>query len=268
LGVTTVYCDTVKRARMAARLLREGGFSDVPVYAGRSEPLNKNKPLYGRPVQTDRAPHGYDTAYDGERISGEDAVEFIIRALENAPQKICIVTLGALTNIAAVFTKRPDLKEKISFLSVMGGAYDLNIGEYNFSCDPLAASIVLNSGLPIKCVGLDVTFKCKVNGSYAALLEQVEAPVIKTLMKMRKIWNGAVFLHDPLAVTCTFNDGYVGWQKRLCDVEHNASLANGQVINLSDFNWQKQPAGNLEVSVSVRADEFVDECMKRILSLK
>ena len=267
LGVTTVYCDTVKRARIAARLLREGGFPGVPVHAGRGLPL-KTRTIYGRPLEPDKTPSGYDAGFDGERIDGGDAVGFIIRTLESAREPVCIVTMGALTNIAAVLTERPDLKKKISFLSVMGGAFNMNVGEYNFCCDPEAASLVLSCGAEIKCAGLDVTFKCSVNGGYAPLLEKAEAKALKTLFKMRKQWGGEVYLHDPLALMSAFDPSYVDWEERRCEVECGASLTNGYVVNLSDWNWRQRPAGNLKVGVGVRADAFTGECMKRILSLK
>lgn len=139
LGVTTVHRCAAYRAKMAKSLLNAGGFCEVPVYAGESKPLVRES-VHGRPLDYGEKPHSYAEEYDATEYDGDDAVSFIVGTLEKSDRKITLVTLGALTNIALVLQKRPDLFKKIEKLCIMGGAFSMNLGEYNFSCDPDAAA--------------------------------------------------------------------------------------------------------------------------------
>ena len=75
---------------------------------------------------------------------------------------------GPLTNIAALFLVRPDLKEKIERISLMGGgSYTGNwtpAAEYNIYVDPEAADIVFRSGLPIVMCGLELANMARITG--------------------------------------------------------------------------------------------------------
>lgn len=132
LGVTTVHRCAAYRAKMAKSLLNAGGFCEVPVYAGESKPLVRES-VHGRPLDYGEKPHSYAEEYDATEYDGDDAVSFIVGTLEKSDRKITLVTLGALTNIALVLQKRPDLFGKIEKLCIMGGAFSMNLGEYNFS---------------------------------------------------------------------------------------------------------------------------------------
>ncbi len=264
LGVTTVHRCAKQRAKMAKALLRAGGFGDVPVHAGDSRPL-KSTSVYGRPIDYGDLPHSYDDEYADVSYDGDDAVSFLAETLKNSSSKVTIVTLGALTNVARLLLEHPEAREKIGLICTMGGAFSMNWGEYNFCCDPDAAAVVLESGLPQYCVGVDVTFQCKLNGE---LLEQVRThphPCLQMLNRMRQKWGNDVYLHDPLALFCAFDDSLVRWQPMVCSVEKDAKYANGYVINFTDPNWRKSSANsNLSVAVGVDASAFIREYVRRV----
>ena len=266
LGVTTVYKDTVKRAKIAKALLISGGFASIPVYSGEKMPIN-SPTLFGREVDFDQPPLSFEKQFDNIQIDGTDGVDFIIRTLEQSLQPITIITLGALTNIARVLQKRPDLKNKIARLSVMGGAYLVNLCEYNFTCDPDAANEVLQSGIAADCVGVDITFKCYPSKEQLKKLENHSSECIKILLKMKKNWTHQVFFHDPLAVMCVFDKQFVTFEKRLCEVETKGKVTRGYVANLSDFNWQQSAEKSRQfIGINVKGEDFVEKCMERLLS--
>lgn len=267
-GVTTVYGDTLKRARIAKALVRAAGRGDIPVYAGEGVPLGGQDIIYGRKNDFHAHPQSYSAEYDGVEVDGTDAVSFIISELEKAEEgEYTLITLGALTNIARVLDRRPDLKGRIGRISVMGGAFLINLGEFNFSCDPPAADAVLNCGLSVYCVGVDITFKCSPSEVQLGKLRQHTAPCIKMLMKLNEAWGSKIFLHDPLAVLCAFDPGLVRFEKRICRVETKGEFTSGCVSNQSDFNWQLDPKDSpLWVGVEVKGDEVVEKCMERLLS--
>ena len=80
--------------------------------------------------------------------------------------------------------------------------------EFNAFCDPEALKIVLDSGVPITMVGLDVTMQVLVEAPQFAELEKIDTPLGKVVVDWLKFYEklhrnsmgvgGA--LHDPLAL--------------------------------------------------------------------
>jgi purine nucleosidase/pyrimidine-specific ribonucleoside hydrolase len=267
LGVTTVFKNTTCRARLAKKLLSLGGFDHVPVYAGASLPLISRE-VYNRPVDFTEKPISYtDDLNNVEIDTSMDGAEFIIHTLEKSNRPVVIVTLGALTNLADAFRRRPDIRGKIDYISMMGGAFFQNRCEYNYSCDPQAADMVLCSGVKIQAVGLDVTFQCKPSKEQLDMLAQHAHPCIRMLMSMRKSWAHDVFLHDPLALAAVYDKSCLTFKNTLYRVETRGEFTQGMVINVHDHNMpEAENTPHVDVAVSVDADNFVNMCTERLLS--
>lgn len=105
------------------------------------------------------------------------AVEAMRRVLERSEEKITLVPIGPLTNLALLFVQYPEVKEKIEEIVLMGGAFLRgNItpaAEFNIYVDPEAARMVFKAGIPMIMCGLDVTMKAYATGedidAFAAL---------------------------------------------------------------------------------------------------
>jgi len=162
LAVTTVAGNATlpKTTRNALRILSLIGRTDVPVAAGASRPLE-------RTLRTAEDIHG-ESGMDGPEIpdaafepDSRGAVELIADTLREAPEPVVLIPVGPLTNVAAFLKAHPDLKERISRVSLMGGSMGLGnttpAAEFNIYVDPEAAREVFESGLPITMSGLDVT---------------------------------------------------------------------------------------------------------------
>ena len=95
------------------------------------------------------------------------AVEVLKEEIERDGEKLTIVAIGPLTNIALLLKTYPHLKSGIERIVLMGGGLQHgNITEYaefNIFVDPEAAHIVFASGLPIVMCGLDVTEKAIIH---------------------------------------------------------------------------------------------------------
>lgn len=167
LAVTTVGGNQTlaKTTYNAGRVMSLIGL-DVPRAAGRAKPLLCD--LIVAP-----GVHGV-TGLDGpglpepaRDIVEEEAVELMARLLETSDEPIVLVPTGPLTNIASLLLLRPDLKEKIKHIYMMGGGITKGnwtaAAEFNILVDPEAADIVFRSGLPITMAGLDVTEKALVH---------------------------------------------------------------------------------------------------------
>jgi len=150
--------------RNARRVCELAGRADIPVYAGCARPLR-------RPLATAEHIHG-ETARDRLLLPEptmarrpQHGVDFLIETLRaEAAGTITLCVLGPMTNIAMALVKAPEIAERIGELVVMGGAcFALGnvtpAAEFNIHVDPEAAAIVLDSGVPITMIPLDVTHR-------------------------------------------------------------------------------------------------------------
>ena len=93
--------------------------------------------------------------------SKDMAPEVIRRIAEEENGELELLVVGPMTNIAIALIMYPVLKEQIKHIWFMGGSiWGGNIttsAEFNIWVDPVAAQIVIGSGIPMTMVGLDVT---------------------------------------------------------------------------------------------------------------
>ena len=134
----------------------------VPVAAGYETPLV-------RPLDTAAKYHG-ETGLDGllayppavSKPLGKHAVEFLKETILASEEKITLVTMGPLTNIAVLLKTWPETLSKIEELVMMGGSYASGNAraksEFNMYADPEAAKIVFDSGVPIVMATIEACF--------------------------------------------------------------------------------------------------------------
>lgn len=143
--------------RNAQAVLDLLGASGVPLHSGADAPLKRQ--LVTAVVHGDSGLDGLDMSRTKYQLDGE-AVDCIIKEAHNHPDKMTVLALGPLTNIAAALQKAPEIAKKIEKVVVMGGAIDVagnknRTAEFNFFVDPEAADIVFRSGLNLVVVPLD-----------------------------------------------------------------------------------------------------------------
>ncbi|MBY0359066.1 MAG: nucleoside hydrolase [Candidatus Obscuribacterales bacterium] len=106
----------------------------------------------------------------------------ITECLNNSRGPVTLVCTGPLTNIAPIFEERPELKKKVESIVFMGGAFGVqgnvempehdNTAEWNVYADPQAAKRVLDSGIPITFIPLDVTNHVPVTREFILKLDE------------------------------------------------------------------------------------------------
>jgi len=174
-GVDDVVRNTLKVLDVAGR-------SDVPVARGAARPLLA-------PVSHARHVHGDDGMADlgwpslDRHPDPRHAVELLRVLLSHAAaggpaDRVTLVTLAPLTNIALLLRTHPEVAAGLREIVVMGGA--ANVGnatasaEFNVWHDPEAAAIVLESAaeldIPVVMYGLDVFYDVLVTREQAAEL--------------------------------------------------------------------------------------------------
>ena len=183
------------------------------------------RPLRGRPT-TAPSVHGDDGLVGLSRVrdrggrllfpasrgplpARESAADAIVEKAREHGEKLTVVALGPLTNIARAFDADPSAMRDIGRLFVMGGAVEApgNVtaaAEFNFHVDPEAADRVLTSGMRITLVGLDVTRQVRLRWPVVRdALQGNESPLARAIRHVTRPLesnDGGLLLHDPLAV--------------------------------------------------------------------
>lgn len=203
LGVTTVSGDTLKRAKLAAHILKVYEHKEIPVAAGQQVPLL----LRHRPSGVPQAAI-LDQGTPFDIFSPIPAPEFIIQAALAQHGTITLFCLGPLTNIATALMIEPRLFLAIRNIIMIGGTTGFPIPEWNMRNDAQAAKIVLASGIPITLLGWNITMRCQLRESDIEKLRNQNSPQTRLLSQLLAVWQRhrprwhprLPFLHDPLAI--------------------------------------------------------------------
>ena len=205
VGITTVFRDAPRRALLTAEVLKLFG-AEVPVVAGCSDPLLPDWSAIGGGRALGRQFEALDPSVDWK--GNRHAVPYIIetvRDFHSRGEKITLVPIGPLTNVALAFHLAPDLVSKCDVL-LMGGKWSDSSAEWDVRCDPEAAAIFFQSGADIRMVGLDVTLQCVLEDSEVDLIRSSPHASVRFLGQLIDLWGHPVTLHDPLTILALFTD--------------------------------------------------------------
>jgi purine nucleosidase len=161
-GVTTVYGDTLLRARATSRLLALAGVEGVPVRPGARAPLSGAEVWWAGHEGTLMG--DLSTATTTPVEADTDAADWLAAQAAAAPGELDVLCIGPLTNIALALRRSPGFARDVRRLWIMGGRFDGALdeaghleGEHNLRSDAVAAREVLTSGAPITITGLEIT---------------------------------------------------------------------------------------------------------------
>tara|TARA_X000000368_G_scaffold13030_1_gene10491 strand:+ start:422 stop:1354 length:933 start_codon:yes stop_codon:yes gene_type:complete len=146
--------------RNALRILEHSKRNNIPVYKGEAVPLNREL-LTAEWVHGTDGLNGVGFPEPSKTEEPLGAVDYITQLLQKSEEKITICVLGPMTNIGKVLDSNPELAKNIEQIIFMGGGAGFGnhtpVAEFNILVDPEAAKIVLNSGVKLVMMGLDVT---------------------------------------------------------------------------------------------------------------
>jgi pyrimidine-specific ribonucleoside hydrolase len=277
-AVTTVAGNATlpKTTRNALRILSLIGHTDVPVGVGASGPLERS-------LRTAEGIHG-ESGMDGPEIpesafepDDRGAVKLIADTLREASEPVVLVPVGPLTNVAMLLKAHPDLKEKISRVSLMGGSMGLGnttpAAEFNVYVDPEAAREVFGSGLPITMSGLNVTHQAGVGRAERDRLRGIGevGEVVAGFLDFFAETYERVFgfdappLHDPVAVAAVLEPGLLKTRPMNVEVECESDLTRGETV--CDFHGVTGKPPNADVGVELDREGFFDllhDSLKRL----
>ncbi len=252
------------------------GAPPIPVVAG------AEAPLAGPGITADEV-HGGDGlggvagcfATSGRPVLN-DASNFLLDAIRRHPTEFTLVATGPLTNVALAVKKDIRAMRQVQQLIVMGGAVRApgNVGpvsEFNFAADPEAAAVVLDGGLPLTLVPLDVTQRVMLTrqrltatqpaGRFHAFVERITAATMD-FHRARGDEEG-IFLHDPLAVGVMLDPSLVRRESMALSVETRGELTTGMVV--ADLRRGSPAQSTADVCVDVDAERFLRLFAERVL---
>lgn len=228
------------------------------------------------------------------RVGDEPAAVAMFNAVEAADGDIIIVATGPLTNVALMIsTYRTELNalSKKPTIFFMGGAVgEGNTGaraEFNIQCDPEAARIVLESGLPLYMIPLEVTHSALVTPEVIAMLREKallhpegeeHANRIEALLTFFAKTYKEVFqfehppLHDPCAVWAAIEFAhakqrhglptYFEYTLERVDVECTSPLTYGQTV-VDRWRTSGRP-NNVRLARKMNVPKFWDALARAI----
>lgn len=261
LGVTTVFRNSLKRAKMAKQLIRSLGY-DIKVYRGIDDPLKQNidhlisKEIKEKEKYDEDGKYifpQYDKSMENGKVEDENAVDFIIRMIHLYPHEVTLIPIGPLTNIASAIKKDPTIVPLIKEIRLMGAGLNLNFVERNIFCDPDAAKIVFSSNInKIVAVTINVTSLTSLTEEEVNSLKNNNSKAIKLVYEAMMKWFkhyefSSPVMHDPLTVASLIDESIINTQ--LCHLDVDLSKDGYTFINDNCPN-------NVYVSTSLNKEKF------------
>jgi purine nucleosidase len=182
---------------------------------------------------------GYWHPDEAPRPERDHAAQVIAEAV-GANHRLTLICLGPLTNLARAIAEFDHVAPALGPVFIMGGTVGVRgtqtrWSEFNWWSDPEAVAAVLNAGLDIRLVPLDVTRRIVVPG-----------PAVRALRNAGRTDDDARFWADALGFYMDFHRGHEGLDG--CVV--NDPLAVALAADASLATWCE-----MRIGVSVSDDE-------------
>ena len=245
LGVTCTYGNVTvdESAYNTLSLLSLLDRSNVPVYKGRDRALLSSSPYI--PHEAGRKIHGPKGSGDITLKESKRSIEKInaidyLSSLMMKRDDFTIITTGPMTNLASVLSSYPTLSSWKGKVIFMGGALTVrgnvnHFAEANIFKDPEAAKIVVESGLDVTMIGLDVTERTRLYRTNAEKWKERGSEIGETLGSMldyyidNTLGMDETYVHDPSAVIASLHPEYYSFLPLPLTVE-TEGLDRGRVV--------------------------------------
>lgn len=207
---------------------------------------------------------------DGDSSIDEAVAEKLFRdvadgasagAATSVDQKLTIVAIGPLTNIARLLATHPECSELIEQIVLMGGCFGFgDLVDTNFAVDPEATQIVFDSAIPLTIVPLDTTrtthmsaerwdrmLKACEGTDLADLLRQWINPWLAFSQQTRPV--DGMWVHDLVTLFALTNPDLVTIEEAHCAVNEAGKLvrrSDGRLASVVTAVNNKSLLGALE----------------------
>lgn len=314
VAVTTVAGNVGLEAttRNALLLLELAGRPDVAVHMGETPPPGRSS-VMAADVHGDDGLGGILSLKDPEgrcryllprhRPHSTPAVEAILGYARARPDEITLVAIGPLTNVARAAERDPDGLRRFREIVHMGGTFRCPgnitpVAEFNVFVDPDAVQTVLDTGVPLRFVPLDVTEQvmlqpADLNDSGERKVTSSEEQLTLSIPTHRDHPFGAVpplitrqffadllahtfdcyterlgypgcHLHDPLAIAAVIRPELFRFREAFVEIETEGVVTRGMTV--ADLrNRREAPAPNCAFAEEVAVEEVKAFVLGRLL---
>lgn len=277
LAITVTHGNTTqeKCLRNALQLVELAGISHVPVARGASEPLVKELSV----AEETHGDGGLGYAVLPEssvKPVAETGHDLIIRLVTENPGQITLLCVGPMTNIALALLKAPQIASQIKRIVAMGGSihYPGNAtpqSEYNVFCDPESYEIVLQSGIDMTLVPLDVTYQCLLTTEHVSKMSSARTTVqnfikdsTRFYMEFHDVYQGikGCAINDPLAAAIIIDPKLVTLTDYFVEIELRSETSKAKTI--ADHYGALKKKANAHVAMQVNVERFMDLFIERM----
>lgn len=270
LAVTTCFgnCSVQDATRNALRILTLAGSTTIPVGQGASGPLVGNTAL-GNYVHGASGLDGPEIPEPGFEVSRLNAVELMKQTINAQEERVTLVVTGPMTNAAQLLRDHPEIKSRISEIIFMGGSTDggnhTPSAEFNTFADPEALQEAIDSGIPIRMVGLNLTHQALATPEVVDRMKSMN----HALGNICAEWMGffgssyeAVWsfesppVHDPCTIAALINPDLIDWAITFLAVELEGKWSRGEtIVDLHD-RYEREP--NASVAITLDRNAYWD----------
>ncbi len=242
VGITTVDGNVrIEHTTRNALAVAQIADLNVEIHQGASRP-HVNKPRNARHVHGATGLGNVELPEITRSFNSDDAVGFILET-SNRIKDVHLVAVGPLTNIAEALQRDATLPDRLSGLTIMGGAVvGGNVtaaAEFNIWADPEAADIVFRLGRDVTMVGLDVTQQVLLGTDQVTQMRQANTPkatlaadlleyAINRSHELRG-WTGAP-IHDACAVLTVTHPHLFNGDRRPVNIELTGTHTRGMTV--------------------------------------
>lgn len=264
-AVTTTFgnCSIEDTTRNALTILTLVGATLVPVGRGASRSMTGELDL-GNYV------HGV-SGLDGSKLpeptfapSHLNAIDLMLQILQESSEPITVVATGPITNIAQLLKLHPEVGQNIREIVFMGGSSERGnhtpTAEFNTYADPEALEVVLNSGLPIRMVGLNLTHQALATPYVVSRMEGMNHMIGKVCAEWmgffgssyNTVWNfESPPVHDPCTIAALIDPTLIQWEECFVAVETRGEWTRGTTVVDLHNRYGKKPNARVAINLDV-----------------
>jgi len=184
------YGNVDYRVKLLAKFLQQVGRTDIPVGKGVG-PSTKDK----------RNQSAWVDDYDPKTYPGkihDDGIAAMIDVIMNSPDKVTVIAIGPMPNVAALLQREPKVVQKARFVGMHGsvrvgyGGGKQPSAEWNVKADVKSCQTVFVAPWDMTITPLDTCGLVHLTGDkYRKVLESND-PIARTIIENYRIWTAAI----------------------------------------------------------------------------
>ena len=237
---------------------------EIPVVQGASTPLVRPA-KYATKEQGKNGLGAY--SYNKKKLKHSpvdgEACDVIYQTLKNSQDKISIVSIGPMTNLAKMIQKYPDCKKYIKEIIFESGTKEKIYGKpyksFNIGYDPEAAEVVFKSGIKLVMVPMELGHFAYLDHNDIKKFKKTNK-IGKIYAKMFKGYNdyhvgkmGAA-VHDVRTIYYLTHPEYIKTEKAFIEIKYYKTETDD--FGYVDIDFDKKPNATVCVDLDINMFKY------------